>query len=247
MCKKNENNTSNNKYQDWKEVIAIAIVAVLLGAFYTLIFTNRIDCSGDGSIIGFFGILATFVVIGNYAQVTNIKNQVDKDIMDIRNHVDDEITKITNEKDDYSIISKVNRLYQGNSPKYEVDIPKIVSENFERQKKEYNLTLKYIFDVLLKNQHGEFLSDILSGKEVKCKVKSHIDDNEKTARAKLEGSKIIFIDSLHQVPIESVIKVNGKVYDANTYNKIVEWWKSMNYGMISVEAINEIYGINANS
>lgn len=49
-----------------------------------------INLSHDGSVlvIAFFGILATFIVVTNYAQVVNIKNNTDCEIRDLKDQME---------------------------------------------------------------------------------------------------------------------------------------------------------------
>lgn len=61
-------------------IIALIIVLVLVVFRITIPF-DKLDNSGI--IISFIGVLATFIVIGNYAQTSHIENQVKKDIGDI--------------------------------------------------------------------------------------------------------------------------------------------------------------------
>lgn len=224
-----------NCWTKYKEVIAIAIIAVLLGVFYMFVVFCNLQISESEVALGFFGILATFVVIGNYAQVSNIKNQMDQSI-----------NNITDESRDNTLASKVNNLYDAwGHPKYESEIRSQIRTDFEKLSKEYNRNLKNIFDFMLKNQHRDFLSDILSQKEVKCKIRHIGEDREKTARAKIEGSQIIFRDS-HRNIIPNVITVDRKEYNADAFNYILKWWLQNDQSNISAEAMNLIYGDNPN-
>lgn len=224
-----------NCWAKYKEVIAIAIIAVLLGVFYVLVVFCNLQISDSDVALGFFGILATFVVIGNYAQVSNIKNQMDQSI-----------NNITDESRDNTLASKVNNLYDAfGRPKYELEINAQITKALENVNKEYNKDLKVIFDFMLKNQHKDFLSDILSQKEVKCKIYQIGENNEKTARAKLEGLQIVFRDGRRNI-ITDIIRVDKKEYDAATFNRIVKWWLQNDQSNISAEAINIIFGDNPN-
>lgn len=224
-----------NCWVKYKEVIVIAIIAILLGVFYVLVVFCKLQITESEVALGFFGILATFVVIGNYAQVSNIKNQMDQSI-----------NNITDESRDNTLASKVNNLYDAfGRPKYESEINTQITKALENVNKEYNKDLKVIFDFMLKNQHKDFLSDILSQKEIKCKICQVGENNEKTARAKLEGSQIVFRDSRRNI-ITNVTRLDKKEYDASTFNRIVKWWLQHDQGNISAEAMNIIFGDNLN-
>lgn len=224
-----------NYWVKYKEVIVIAIIAILLGVFYVLVVFYKLQITESEVALGFFGILATFVVMGNYAQVSNIKNQMDQSI-----------NNITDESRDNTLASKVNNLYDAfGRPKYESEINAQITKALENVNKEYNKDLKVIFDFMLKNQHKDFLSDILSQKEIKCKICQVGENNEKTARAKLEGSQIVFRDSRRNI-ITNVTRLDKKEYDASTFNRIVKWWLQHDQGNISAEAMNIIFGDNPN-
>lgn len=61
-------------------IIALIIVLVLIVFRITIPF-EKLD--NTGIIISFIGVLATFIVIGNFAQTSRIEDQVKKDIGDI--------------------------------------------------------------------------------------------------------------------------------------------------------------------
>lgn len=221
-----------NFWDRWKEVVAIAIISILIGVLYVIIVFSEVNLSRDSIVLGFFGILTTFVVIGNYAQVVNLKSEMKDDIAGIKDETR------TN-----SLVSRINELYGADGrPKYEDDIISKVSSAYEKLSREYNIQLKTIFDFMLTNQHTEFLAMILSGKEVKCKVRETADSNEQTARAKLEGDKIIFRNSIRRDIIERLYTVNGKEFDLHTYNRIVKWWLQNASQSISEDAMNTIFG-----
>lgn len=223
-------------WDQYKIIIIILLIVILLGVFYVLAFFWCLPVSDSEVALGFFGILATFVVIGNYAQVSNIKNQMDQSI-----------NNITDESRNNSIISRLNNLYTPTGhPKYESEITTLVATALKEVNKEYNQDLKIIFDFMLKNQHKDFFSDILSGMEVKCKIHYIGEDNAKTARAKIEGQQIIFRDTRHRDIIRNIVKVNGKEYDENTFNRIVKWWLQNDQSNISTEAMNVMYGNYSN-
>ena len=221
-----------NFWDKWKEIIAIAIIAILIGALYVVVVFSKVNLSQDSLVLGFFGILTTFVVIGNYAQVVNLKSEMK-----------DDIAGINDETRTNSLASRINELYGASGrPKYEDDINTKVTSAIEKFTREYNIQLKTIFDFMLTNQHAEFLAQILSGKEVKCKVRETADSNEQTTRAKLEGDKIIFRNSRSLNIIERIYTVNGKEFDLQTYNRIVKWWLQNASQSISEDAMNTIFG-----
>ena len=69
-------------------VVIIGIIAILFGiyAFYCGIIPND-ESKNTSIILGFVGILATFVVLSNYLQVKEIENKTKKQIEDFKNKI----------------------------------------------------------------------------------------------------------------------------------------------------------------
>lgn len=223
-------------WKEYKEVIAITIVAFLLGVFYILVLFCNIGLSNDSIVLGFFGILTTFVVIGNYAQVSKIQNQMDRNI-----------NTIIDETKENSLASKINNLYDAwGQPRYESELKSQMGNALIDITKEYNKDLRVVFDFMLKNRHRDFMSNILEHKEVKCKVKIVGETNPKTARAKIEGTQIVFRNSIHRNIIEHIMELNGEEYDEVSFNRIIKWWLQYDSQIISPKAMDLIYG-NGNS
>lgn len=220
----------NTFWRNYGLVVMVSLIVLLfvLAICATIIWGNR-EVKDDSIIIGFFGILATFVVIGNYSQVINIKN----DIFD--------------ESRESSLVSKVNQLYDGSGkPKYESEITREVSKQLEDLKKDYNQDLKAVFDYFIKNSHSELMSIVLAGKEYVCTIKKTQTGRRQTARAKIEGDEIVFRDYKRDI-IDTIYSVNDSKYDKDLYNRVVRWWKNNDTKAISDDAMDIIYGRRNNA
>ena len=66
-------------------IVIIALVAI----FCSQIPYFRVNDNYVGLVIGFVGVLATFVIVGNYAQVNSIERKIDNIERDIQNAFDD--------------------------------------------------------------------------------------------------------------------------------------------------------------
>lgn len=224
---------SKDKNTFWRNYGLVVIVSFIVLFFVlaicaTIIWGNK-EVKDDSIIIGFFGILATFVVIGNYSQVINIKN----DIFD--------------ESRDSSLISKVNQLYDGTGkPKYESEITREVSKQLDQLKNDYNQDLKAVFDFIIKSSHSELMSIVLANQEYVCTIKRTQTARRQTARAKIEGNEIVFRDYRRDI-IDTIYSVNDSKYDKDLYNRVVRWWKNNDPIAISNDAIGIIYGQRNNA
>ena len=224
---------SKDKNTFWRNYGLVVIVSFIVLFFVlaicaTIIWGNK-EVKDDSIIIGFFGILATFVVIGNYSQVINIKN----DIFD--------------ESRDSSLISKVNQLYDATGkPKYESEITREVSKQLDQLKNDYNQDLKAVFDFIIKSSHSELMSIVLANQEYVCTIKRTQTARRQTARAKIEGNEIVFRDYRRDI-IDTIYSVNDSKYDKDLYNRVVRWWKNNDPIANSNDAIGIIYGQRNNA
>ena len=71
----------------------LGISIILLGASLFLNISNTI-ITNDSIVLTFVGILATFIVVGNYAQVTEIRNSTNSQIKDLETYTQSEIQKL---------------------------------------------------------------------------------------------------------------------------------------------------------
>lgn len=224
---------SKDKNTFWRNYGLVVIVSFIVLLFVlaicaTIIWGNK-EVKDDSIIIGFFGILATFVVIGNYSQVINIKN----DIFD--------------ESRDSSLISKVNQLYDGTGkPKYESEITREVSKQLDQLKENYDRDLKAVFDFIIKNSHSELMSIVLANQEYVCTIKRTQTARSQTARAKIEGDEIVFRDYKRDI-IDTIYSVNDSKYEKDLYNRVVKWWQNNDPRTISNDAMSIIYGQRNNA
>ncbi len=109
--KQDKNNKINNN-----ALISITLIIMVMAILACVIgmFCPRYSCqSTDNIVITFVGILATFVVVSNYAQVIEIRNDLNKKVDKIIKEMDDtqekmkKIENIINDLDDHVIIKHV--------------------------------------------------------------------------------------------------------------------------------------------
>ena len=80
-----------NKKKEEPDVITVLFVIFSIVAIVAVIFTMfKLDCIGDNETVvySFIGIIATFVVISNYAQMVEIRNKTEKELEDMKEDIE---------------------------------------------------------------------------------------------------------------------------------------------------------------
>jgi hypothetical protein len=95
---KNHKNFLKKFFSHCSSYWILGIVILLIG-FDIAIHIPIIDikCSYFGAIIGFVGVLATFIVVSNYAQVRDVERKTNKTIKDTEKKFKEELNEIKNE------------------------------------------------------------------------------------------------------------------------------------------------------
>lgn len=70
---------SENK-PNWMIVAVFILVCILIASVILGIWCEKMKINDNNVIIGFIGVLATFVVVGNYAQTVDMRNQTENKI-----------------------------------------------------------------------------------------------------------------------------------------------------------------------
>ena len=90
--------------------VAKVILFIMLVFMIFLEITGQLHLKDSSLVISFFGILATFVVIGNYSQVKDIKQDTHDEINKIKQEITDNFNnlykKVLDEDNVQSIISQ---------------------------------------------------------------------------------------------------------------------------------------------
>ena len=88
-----------------KDYSAVIILAVLLILFVFYMVTPIAKVDNDGLVIAFIGVLATFVVIGNFAQTTAIKTDIETKLSQLTPQIGDAIKIAEANKNDIKTIT----------------------------------------------------------------------------------------------------------------------------------------------
>lgn len=212
--------------------LQIALAIFCVGIILALI--PDVHTSEDSLIITFIGILATFVVIGNYSQVSHIidenKNYQDKitqslNAIDEKNKnsakkIDDDISKLTVRVEWLEISSKkLDKLETSN-------VEKQMVLNYQTNIEEINRN-EYvnIIDTLVYLSQGEqrvLISNIIGKAEDKKYSVKRREENVliKNVTASWENEEVVFRDENNEI-IENVEKVSNKVYNPEQVNRIL--------------------------
>jgi len=83
-----------NKMIKWLGNYWLTGIALIMFAISICINFTKIEDSNSGLIFGFVGILATFIVVGNYAQVMTIRSEFDEKIKESETKYNDAINKL---------------------------------------------------------------------------------------------------------------------------------------------------------
>lgn len=80
---------------NWLKVINFCLIGVVIS-----ILISKVEITNDALILGFIGVLATFIVVGNYAQVGQIKSDTEKLVkeLELKNKEDKAQLKLEIEK-----------------------------------------------------------------------------------------------------------------------------------------------------
>lgn len=223
------------KYRIKKVVIhtlQIALAIFCVGIILALI--PDVHTSEDSLIITFIGILATFVVIGNYSQVSHIidenKSYQDKTEQRIEalNDTHEEFVKDVTTKVSYlrikvehveTLAKKIENLDFSN-------VEKQMVLNYQKNIEEINRN-EYInmIDALIYLVQGEqrvLISNIIGKAEDKKYSVKRREENVliKNVTASWENEEVVFRDENNEI-IENVEKVSNKVYNPEHVNRIL--------------------------
>ena len=77
-------------------LLAVVFVFAVLFFLFAISLNNRFEfgLSDDSIAVAVIGIIATFIVISNYAQVKDIENKFEKAIKDIKTEFGDKIKEV---------------------------------------------------------------------------------------------------------------------------------------------------------
>lgn len=222
----NELNTDkgdSQKYRpiDWIEVFVIILLISL--AFVVILITIKQNFISDqGLVIGFFGILATIVVLGNYTQVESIRHETEREI----DNMQDDVADIEKIKQDFYIEGRPKLdLYS----KEEIDklISKEVGDRMFAQVKLFEQNVEKLYDYCVEDNYKDFIDSVVKrGERKQCTIKRKDNKQSRRAWAKFIDNRIVFRDN-NDGEFKDVIEVNTMVYDEERMNRLATLWANV--------------------
>lgn len=211
--------------------VAKIILFIMLLYIIFLEVTGQLHLKDSSLVISFFGILATFVVIGNYSQVKDIKQDTHDEIKKIKQEITDNFNnlykKVLDEDNVQSIISQhkqiLTDLYDERGNSKLIPLTKMLQKqdsnnayllklaNIQNKKNE---TLRLILSSLLHSEtrnHISLIENIYERGTYKCKVKCDKQSESIDAIAKWSDEEgIIFLVCTTLSRIDNVSYVSNK-------------------------------------
>lgn len=189
-------------------IMVAVVVVIFLWVVLRLFHVSSSISNGDAIVLAFFGILATFVVVGNYSQVLNIKAQMEDKLRDIENKFDKRIDKIKIDEPDEKMIDTIK--HQISATIY--GLTKNDTRVLDLQ--------QFILELLNFKHHEVLLSAFL---DLQTPFDLELGDNSTlTAIASIENDKLIFskVDTGTKVS-KKITKISNNDFNIREANKIV--------------------------
>lgn len=254
---------SKNIYRNL--AIIVGVIILLFAMHYAI----KYEYVSDGvMVITMFGILATVIVLGNFSQVTQIKNEtmseitniktnLTTEITDIKTETRDKISKIENNVDKYSEkvegikdrMDKVrNDMYDVNeNPIFQekTDIDKKVREvavNYWREQEyRYDTLVNELFKRLTAPNYTELIEAIVQPNGFyECMVMKKGGKRSLKASVRLEGENVVFRNTSGKI-ITDVVKIDDKECHESELAELVHFWVKIRQTSSESAVVGKIY------
>lgn len=223
-------------------VVVIIFLLLLVGIIGILILVDRTSMSDQGLVISFFGIIATFIVIGNYTQVEQIRQRTEQEINKIldKNNKDSIISKLDNMRDELYDKDTDKPKYLSLTDEYDRKIDSMVVKKLYLLDNHFNDFAQAIFNHLIYDKYKEIFVGVVFQNEVyKCQIMTASSKRNKSAWMRREGDRIVFRDKNGDI-IESITEVNGVAYNQKEMHLLLELWDKINKSIKSVTTIDDL-------
>lgn len=226
--------------------VAKIILFIMLVYIIFLEVTGQLHLKDSSLVISFFGILATFVVIGNYSQVKDIKQDTHDEINKIRQEITDNFNnlykKVLDEDNVQSIISQhkqiLTDLYDERGNSKLIPLTKMLQKHdynnayllkLVKMQNKRNEALRLILLSLLHSEtrnHISLIENIYEVGSYKCKVKCSKQSESIEAIAKWSDEEgMIFFVSTTLSRIDHVSYVSNKKINKQEIDNILRGLK----------------------
>ena len=195
------------------------------------VITNYYEVTDNTLVISFFGILATFVVIGNYSQVHNLTENTNKNIENLEKKLSEIRDKTLSEIDSYSLKNELKRMSDslfdktGKSQLSNIQTRLGLLERTTTQSNQNILLYMQLRDILYleigeqKTLIKDIILDLNTPKKRKVRQKGHQEIVE--AYVSWSPEKGIIFKDMDGNPINDIVSVASKPFDKTKVDKII--------------------------
>lgn len=219
----------------------LVIVPVLFGILYVCRCTQGWNISDSNLIITFLGVLATFVVVSNFSQVTNIEDKTRSALKDY----EEELKKVVDSNDEKSQVSRLKRLEErldtlDGKGKYttaeeiiRASVRDSISSLKESMQKEADSNRKEIeiqslrmlrmADALINSSYKNILTRLMNNLDAIFQVTRKLNGKKKTNKAHIRYQEdcIKFVSTTGKTIFDDVIEIDGVAYTSETMDEVL--------------------------
>lgn len=231
MTREDENIKEQKVFMYLAVIVGFIVVCFIL--FYA---TKYSYVTEQGMLIALFGILATFVVIGNYTQVTHIKQETKENIKDLNTDVKKILADMYDPNDELRLQVKDKDI--------DIKIRTIIAAYLREQDQRYSTLVNELFYRLTNHDYIEMIKTITSPNGIySCTVINPETNRTVKATVRLEGDNVVFRNRRGDI-ITDINVVNGQEYYELEIADLVQLWIKIRRP-ITEEAVHQaIFGLN---
>lgn len=220
--------------QENKQYLNIFVIVCTIILFIGVYYADKYSYMSDqGVVMTFFGILATFVVIGNYTQVSQIKNEMHSELSKNAEN----INKILS--DMYDKDGKLRLQIKDTETKTQIET--IVSNYWRQQDQRYSTLINELFKRIVNQDYVEMIKKITEPNGIyECKVLNPETNHIITATVRLEGVRIVFRNKQGKI-VNDVKVVNEHDYNELEILDLVRLWKKISNPVQDEAVMQTIY------
>lgn len=221
--------------------LMLFILPLLLGILYISHRTQVWELSDSNLIITFLGVLATFVVVSNFSQVSSIEEKTEKAI----ENYEKQIKALVDKEDDNSHINRLKRLEddldrlnaQGEFSTAEDIVKKSVEETMKTIKDEINsegennrreleirsLQMLRMADALINSSYKSILNKLIADLDSKFMVSWEKNGKLKENKAyiRFQDNRVQFVSVSGKTTFENVRKIDDILYSSEKMDDVL--------------------------
>lgn len=231
MKQEDENKKEQNVFMYLAVIVGLIVVCFIM--FYA---TKYSYVTEQGMLIALFGILATFVVIGNYTQVTHIRQETKENIKDMSTNVNRILADMYDSNNDLRLQVKDKDI--------EIKIRTIIATYLREQDQRYSTLVNELFYRLTNHDYIEMIKTITSPNGIySCTVINPETNRTINATVRLEGDNVVFRNRRGDI-MTDINVVNGQEYYELEIADLVQLWIKIRRPVTEEAVRQAIFGIN---